>query len=684
MSNQLLEAALSYAARGWPVLPLHSWVGKCTCGDAQCSSPAKHPRTAHGLRDATLDLQTIREWWAKWPDSNVGVRCDRLYVLDIDGPGGAIALQEHGLDPDLHDCTSQTGVGRHLLFQGLPGGRPRSKVLPDVDVRAGEGSYIVAPPSVHWTGAVYEWKADGHPPLLPATIRPVLGLGEGEGTSAPVRDPGPSAGGGGEAPNGRYDNVAQAVAAARERGLLGVGEGQRHDTLLRLVGRQLATGLFTLPELVAYALGWAARCSPAMPEAEALRVVQDLWRAHAAQHGGDPTFDYGEPASRAPKPGVLAEQWGRIDVGTLLRSTPSPQRWLLRHATKDDKPCPPGQGDGMLERGCTGVLSAAGGSGKSMLLLQLAVSIVTGKPWVGFEGPSWKERGRVCYLAGEDTAQSVHRRLLAVVDGMGLSTEEQQQLADQLRVVSLARVPLRLFETDGGGRLLPGRAYEELLQLLGGDGDGKWAALMLDPAARLCGASMELDNDQATACVQHLEKLSSECGDATVLLATHVSKATKLAGQSHARGVSGLGDASRWALGLVADRLECHKANDARPWPGPVYLRRQGRLFVRGDGPIEPENLGDIAAVLEAARALGVQSSRDVLWEAAGLTQTRGRTAVRQAIRRGELSVRTRPLGPGRGAHPIVHAADGCHYAECAECRRLREDKGSPGPAGDP
>jgi hypothetical protein len=497
----------------------------------------------------------------------------------------------------------------------------------------------------------------------------VLGLDTGGAHQAPVRDPGGPG-------NGRYENVAQALAAAKSQGLLGVGEGHRHDALLQLVGRDLATGLFTMPELAARALLWSWHCQPPMPEAEVVRVVQDLWRAQAAQHGGDPLFDYGNGAVPAPSKGPLAEHWRRLDVRALLASTPDAQRWLLRHATKDDRPCPPGQGDGMLERGVTGVLSAAGGAGKSMLLLQLAISIITGRPWVGFEGPGWKERGRVCYLAGEDSMASVHRRLLAIVDGLGLTSEEQGQLGDQLRIVSLAGVPLRLFEVDGADRLLPGRAYQDLQKQLHEDGDGKWAAVILDPAARLCGATIELDNDQATACVQHLEKLGLEAGESAVLLATHVAKAAMLAGQSHARGVAGLTFAARWHVGLVADRLEWHKANDARPWPGPVYLRRQGRIFVRGEGPIEPENLGDIAAVVESARQIGAQSSRDLLWETAGLTQTRGRAAVRQAIKRKELEVRMRPTGPNRSGAPWIHAADGCQAKECAECTRRKEDRG--------
>ena len=70
-----LEAALSYARKGWQVLPLHSIRpdGGCTCGNPGCGSPGKHPRTQHGVKDATTDEKLIRTWWSRWPDANVGV-----------------------------------------------------------------------------------------------------------------------------------------------------------------------------------------------------------------------------------------------------------------------------------------------------------------------------------------------------------------------------------------------------------------------------------------------------------------------------------------------------------------------------------------------------------------------------------------------------------------------------------
>lgn len=151
-----LEAALEYAERGWSVLPLHSVQdSRCTCGRADCPSPGKHPRTPNGLKEATTNEVTIREWWAKWRNANVGILTGKpsgLIVLDVDPRhGGDVSLDnielQHGPLPDTVEALTGGG-GRHILLV-YPGFRVRNKtnLFPGVDVRA-DGGYIVAPPQL--------------------------------------------------------------------------------------------------------------------------------------------------------------------------------------------------------------------------------------------------------------------------------------------------------------------------------------------------------------------------------------------------------------------------------------------------------------------------------------------------------------------------------------------------------
>jgi uncharacterized protein (DUF927 family) len=169
------DAALWYAtAYDWPVFPVHSVNAKgvCTCSaGANCTKrPGKHPRTKNGLSDATTDLQTIREWWKKWPSANVGVATGAgagFFVVDVDpDKGGKKSLsdleRQHEKLPETKTALTGGG-GLHHLFKhpGIKIKNSESELGPGLDVR-GDGGYIVAAPSQHKSGKQYQWR-DGNP-----------------------------------------------------------------------------------------------------------------------------------------------------------------------------------------------------------------------------------------------------------------------------------------------------------------------------------------------------------------------------------------------------------------------------------------------------------------------------------------------------------------------------------------
>jgi Bifunctional DNA primase/polymerase, N-terminal/Primase C terminal 2 (PriCT-2) len=173
--QSLVASALHYAKCGWKVFPLHSIGpdGKCSCGRADCSSPGKHPLTRHGFKDATADPCTIEGWWTRWPGANIGIATGKasggLAVLDVDGREGMAELQalteKQGTLPQT--LVSQTGNGFHIFFQG---NGIKSSANGNLHVRA-DGGYVVASPSKHVTGRLYQF-IKAHPIApLPAWLK---------------------------------------------------------------------------------------------------------------------------------------------------------------------------------------------------------------------------------------------------------------------------------------------------------------------------------------------------------------------------------------------------------------------------------------------------------------------------------------------------------------------------------
>jgi hypothetical protein len=133
----------------------------------------------HGLKEATTDPATIEKWWRAEPEANIGLVTGIPFdVLDVDGPEGwkslAHAVEAHGCLPS-GPCSMTPGGGAHYLFQAT-GLRCRIGFRASLDWK-GEGGYIIAPPSVHPSGGVYEWAVEPESTLLepaPAWLLAIL------------------------------------------------------------------------------------------------------------------------------------------------------------------------------------------------------------------------------------------------------------------------------------------------------------------------------------------------------------------------------------------------------------------------------------------------------------------------------------------------------------------------------
>jgi hypothetical protein len=143
----LLGPALRYSRLGLPIFPLRA------CEKAP-------PLTPRGFYDASANEAQIRNWWTRWPFANIGLptgATSKMVVLDIDPRNGGPAdrseiVRQFGPLPETCEVITGGG-GRHIYFL-YEGGPVPKQLAPGVDLK-GDGGYVVAPPSIHPSGARY-------------------------------------------------------------------------------------------------------------------------------------------------------------------------------------------------------------------------------------------------------------------------------------------------------------------------------------------------------------------------------------------------------------------------------------------------------------------------------------------------------------------------------------------------
>mgnify|MGYP003575064545 CR=1 FL=1 len=160
----MLEAALSYAARGWFVFP--------------CRPGAKEPLGGRGHLDATTDPDVVREIWTRTPNANIGVAVapSGLCIIDVDtaeGKPGLESLKE--IEAQLPETLlARTGRGGYHGVFARPADMPPQRKIglyPGIDL-LGDG-YAVVAPSVLANGGRYRWEREMPPALLPQFLREV-------------------------------------------------------------------------------------------------------------------------------------------------------------------------------------------------------------------------------------------------------------------------------------------------------------------------------------------------------------------------------------------------------------------------------------------------------------------------------------------------------------------------------
>ncbi len=236
-AKNMLDVALDYVAKGWPVFPLRPG--------------AKTPMVSGGFSSGTTDTAQIKEWWEKHPTANIGIAtgaCSSLVVLDVDvknGKNGVRALEklsaEHGGLPDTLTCSTPSG-GFHYYFRH-PGTETRGSVGAlgeGLDTR-GDGGYIVAPPSII-EGNHYAWDNWG----------------------AEVAE------------------MPQWILKSKRASNTSIKEGERNNYIFKIAAALRGKSV-PIEDAEVEVLSAAAKCDPPLPEEEAISCLNSAYQYPAGE-----------------------------------------------------------------------------------------------------------------------------------------------------------------------------------------------------------------------------------------------------------------------------------------------------------------------------------------------------------------------------------------------------------------
>ncbi len=406
--NQNLSAALDYLHRGMSVIPLvernkfplipwaefqnrrpseaeiRAWFETLPGSRVHYWSKDSEPKVILFEMDPALPPAG---WWAflegrdpkhvktkTWPKSpNLGLATGSIsgvIAVDADGPQGIQWVKDHMPKTGVYQ---RTGKGWHAFYRQNGTKVPNTvRLVPEVDVR-GDGGYVVIAPSIHPSGRKYELEImeGGWDNLtnyaVPKSVPPVPPIENGTvGQNEETKS------GQGLTAENRGTSLGQAVGQRDN-----IPQGQRDDTLTRMVGHWFHKGLERDEVLTLARIANQERCKPPLPDADVLRIVDSIGKRDQAN---------------APIP---------------------PQGFTLSELMETEFPEPKWAVDGLIPEGLT-FIAGKPKLGKSWLALSLIVAISSGGRALGQIDV---DQGTALYLALEDTPRRMQSRCAMVLQG---------------------------------------------------------------------------------------------------------------------------------------------------------------------------------------------------------------------------------------------------------------------------
>lgn len=512
-----LEAALSYAQLGWPVVPLHTPItGVCDCPKrADCPKPGKHPRTVKGVDAATTDMDRIRLWWGKmWPHANIGLALLPAELVDIapDSIEWQAEFIARGLPPTTCFRSGGGDGHEHHLYR-KPDDCPPTKINRSGEFDIMVNAYAVVPPSMHESGRRYEWvNTPEEVPLAPCPVWAVDMLREVGHRQAVATAPGT------DDPD---EPPVQLSGEALERwhgaivALKPDGRVDRSSSLVQIANALSAAGATksTIRQALQNrdeALGW----SKYVGRRDATRRYDII--AHTALNG------------RASPRLVIPPTNGHVVAE--IETPPLQERRfkLLTAAELKNRPDPEWQVEGVVQRDTLMLIVGAQETYKTFVALDMALSISEGQDW--HERPC--KQGTTVYVSAEG-GSGLGLRVHAWEIARGVESKAAFFLADQ--------APQFLDRNRGGD-------VEELLLSLALL-EHKPTFIVVDTLARVMVGHDENSAEDMGVLIATADRIRQATG-ATVALVHHNNK------QGGARGSTAL-------LGAVHTIIECSRETNS-------------------------------------------------------------------------------------------------------------------------
>lgn len=492
-ARRLFEEGLTLIPLGAPGETPPGWLRqRCESDEEAAEKWPKTPRIKWAEYQHAPPSEALFEAWVeKWPRCNWAILTGkRVVVVDADNAEAVAFIEGGGITRTPRKVV--TAKGAHYYYQASESLPIRNSTgAAKIDYR-GHGGYVVAPGSVHATGVLYTeetvagWGDTSWSELPKLTNADLSAVSEFNGTrvgsNGRVRFDGPG--------NIQFDasEVPPDLSAP-------VVDGGRNVAANRYTGQLIAAGM-SLQEIKALVDQQNAGNSPPLPEGEVNLTIASTIATHLRKHPD-------QPIPAVPGVDVAAAQAAELPA---LGAT-SATRWQSLEVAERDWVWP-----SWIPVGQTTGLYAAGGTGKTLLVQQMATAMAAGRPFLGQE----IAQGRALCIFCEDDDQELHRRQQRLNGLVGVSWGD---LADLHVLSRIGQDNLLMTFKNDRGALTP--FWHQLAELVGDLGP---KLLIVDTAADTF-AGNEMHRGQVRQFIQGALTHLAVQFDCAVMLCAHPSMA---------------------------------------------------------------------------------------------------------------------------------------------------------------